>query len=336
MASNITVRYLTAAEYADWDDLVTQSVQGTLFHKSYWLGASGEQFRIYGCFKGEKLLAGLAIACGASRLGFKTGLHPLLTPYLGVVFRKSEAKRVKRISDEKNISQAIAEKMKEDFGSIMFNFAPFPADLQPFIWAEFSSGVRYTYLLELDDLDDVWKGMDESRRRNIRRAEKDGIRVESGGSFDQTFALVDKTFRRQEKDAFFRSAAYRYNEALSQRGQCNSFLARNKDGKAIAAVYIVWDEKRSYYILGGYDVEERHHGASAMAMWEAIKFTRNELALCQFDFEGSMIPQIEQFFRKFGGELTPYYSVHWVKPSVKAALYTRRLLERGLRKLRFK
>ena len=26
-----------------------------------------------------------------------------------------------------------------------------------------------------------------------------------------------------------------------------------------------------------------------------------------FDFEGSMIPQIEKYFRGFGGELTPYF-----------------------------
>ena len=82
----------------------------------------------------------------------------------------------------------------------------------------------------------------------------------------------------------FKSTAFKYNEVLSQKGQCNSFLARNKEGKAIAAVYIVWDEKRSYYLLGGYDAEESHHGASAIAMWEAIRFTKEELGLNEFDY----------------------------------------------------
>lgn len=44
-----------------------------------------------------------------------------------------------------------------------FNFTPFSTDLQSFIWEGFSSGVRYTYLLELDDLEDVWKGMDAKK-----------------------------------------------------------------------------------------------------------------------------------------------------------------------------
>ena len=75
---------------------------------------------------------------------------------------------------------------------------------------------------------------------------------------------MGKTFQRQNKKARFKSTAFKYNEVLSQKGQRNSFLAKNKEGKVIAAMYIVWDEKRSYYLISGYDVEERHHGLSAV------------------------------------------------------------------------
>lgn len=30
----------------------------------------------------------------------------------------------------------------------------------------------------------------------------------------------------------------------------------------------------------------------------------------QFDLEGSMIPEIERFFRGFGAQLTPYFTVN--------------------------
>ena len=333
---NFTVRCLKVSEYDDWDKFVASSPQGILFHKSYWLRASGKEFRIYGYFKGEELFAGLPIVCAVSRLGIKSASHPSLTPYLGVIFRESEAKYVTRISDEKGMSRAIAARIKEDFDSVTFNFTPFSTDLQPFIWEGFSSGVRYTYLLELNDLENVWKGMDAKRRNDITRAEKDGIYVETSDDFEQTFTLVEKTFERQDKEATFRTTAFKYNEILSQKGQCNSFLAKNKEGKAIATVYIVWDEKRSYYLLGGYDPEESHHGASAIAMWEAIKFTKEELGLNEFDFEGSMVQSVEQFFRKFGGRLTPYYTVSWTKPSAKIASYARRSVGVGLRKLKLR
>jgi len=329
-----TVRKLEATEYDDWDKFIAQSPQGTLFHKSYWLKASGREFRIYGYFKGEELLAGLPVVVSVTRLGIKCASHPVLTPYLGVIFRERKAKYVKRISEEKEMSTAIAARIKEDFDSIYFQFTPFSTDLQPFIWQGFSTDVRYTYLLELDDLANVWKGMDAKRRNDITRAEKDGIYVKSSNDFNQTFGLVEKTFERQEKQATFKSTAFKYNEILSQNGQSISFLARNKEGEAIATVYIVWDEKRSYYLLGGYDPEKRHHGGSAIAMWEAIKFTKEKLGLNQFDFEGSMIQPVEQFFRKFGGKLTPYYTVSWMNPRAKYASLVSKLVSRGLQKIK--
>jgi len=320
------VRKLETTEYENWNRFVAESLQGTLFHKSYWLIASGNEFVIYGYFKGGELFAGLPLAC-STRLGVKKAHHPFLTPYLGVVFKESKAKYVTRVSNEKDIGRAIARRIKEDFDSINFSFTPFTIDLQSFIWEGFSSGVKYTYLLELDDLENVWNEMDAKRRNDITRAEKDGIHVEINNDFEQTFTLVEKTFERQERNMVFKSAAFRCNEILNQKGQCKSFLAKNKAGNAIATVYIVWDEKRSYLLLGGYDPEESHRGARAIAMWEAIKFTRRELGLNQFDFEGSMIQPVEQFSRKFGGELTPYYSVSWMKPYIKVVSYAKKFFE---------
>ena len=47
-------------------------------------------------------------------------------------------------------------------------------------------------------------------------------------------------------------------------------------------------------------------------MWEAIKFAK-KLGIKYFDFEGSMVPQIERYFRGFGGKLTPYYRINKAK-----------------------
>ena len=92
------------------------------------------------------------------------------------------------------------------------------------------------------------------------------------------------------------------------------FVARSQDGEPLGAVWIAWDEKRAYYLLGGYDQSGKSNNAVALAMWRAIQFTANDLKLPEFDFEGSMIPAIERFFRKFGGTLTPTYTLHYQRP----------------------
>ena len=187
--ADLLVKELGNDDFEKWNEFVGNSPQGTVFHKSYWLRASGENFRIYGCFKNGNLVAGLPIVC-RSRFGIKYGIHSPLTPYLGILFNDSEAKYVSRISEEKNISRAVAKKIKEDFGQIKFSFSPLITDLQPFVWEGFSINVSYTYLLDLTDLERVWTDMDDSRRNDIRRAEKDGISIELTKNFKETLSSL--------------------------------------------------------------------------------------------------------------------------------------------------
>lgn len=243
--------------------------------------------------------------------------------------KKNIQKYVTKISTEKEISRAIAATLRKEFTVINFNFHPSVIDIQPFIWKGFSSNVRYTYVINLDNIKRIWAEMDSTRRNDIRRAEKDGIYIEGGGKFEEIFSLVEKTFQRQKMKIKFRAAAFQYNDLLEKKGWCRSFIAKDKDGKPIAGVYIVWDWKRSYYLLGGYDPQHRHHGAMALAIWEAIKFSKEKLGLKEFDFEGSMLPQIELFFRKFGGKLVPYYSVSFMPSIFKLAFWIRKKLKRS-------
>ena len=108
------VRMLKSSEYADWDSFVMQSPQGSIFALSDWLQCSSEKPVIYGCFRGSELVAGLPFVSRISKLGFRVGTHPLLTPYLGVLFKKNTGKYVSKISGEKETSRTIAKKLKEE------------------------------------------------------------------------------------------------------------------------------------------------------------------------------------------------------------------------------
>ena len=80
------IQLLNESELLPWDDFMGDASQGTLFHKSYWLGASGENFKIYGCFKNGNLVGGFPIIC-RSKFSIKQAVRPYLTRYLGVVFK---------------------------------------------------------------------------------------------------------------------------------------------------------------------------------------------------------------------------------------------------------
>jgi hypothetical protein len=281
-------------------------------------------FRLYGYFHGAELRGGFAAGLLEHQSAGQP--HSMLTPYLGILYPQTDAKYVTRISNEKEIAAAFAAFLKEEFESVQFRFVPEVIDVQPFIWEGFDAGVRYTYRLSLESLKTVLANMDLRCRNTITSAEREGIQIETGVTFDDVMKLSELTFQRQGQEATFRPIAERVEIVLRKAGRCMGFLARQPDGTALGAVWIVWDEKRAYYLLGGYNSTAKSNKALALTLWRAIQFTALELKLSQFDFEGSMVPPIEQFFRKFGGTLTPTFTVSYRRPIGLAQRVGRKLV----------
>jgi hypothetical protein len=125
--------------------------------------------------------------------------------------------------------------------------------------------------------------------------------------------LIEMSLKRRGLATSLLTAAERVEAELRQAGRCRGFLARSREGIPIGAVWIVWDEKRAYYLLGGYSDPMKSGNAVPLALWHAIQFTAVDLGLPEFDFEGSMVPTIERFFRKFGGTIKPTYTISYEK-----------------------
>ena len=70
---------------------------------------------------------------------------------------------------------------------------------------------------------------------------------------------------------------------------------------------MVWQPSSAWYLAGGGDPALRESGAHSLVLWEAIQAVRSHTN--QFDFEGSMLPGVERFFREFGALQTPYYAI---------------------------
>ena len=138
------------------------------------------------------------------------------------------------------------------------------------------------------------------------------------------------SFKRQGLVAGDGPAEARFEAALRRAGRCQAFLARSKEGEPLGGVWIAWDDKRAYYLLGGFDHSAKSNNAVALAMWRAIQFTATNLKLPEFDFEGSMIPAVERFFRKFGGTIIPNYTIRYRRP----VGFDRRVVRKLVRLLR--
>ena len=318
------IKKLDSNDLHKYDDLVSNSIEGTLFHKSWWLNTLkkyyGESYNVdfYGAFEGENLISGIPIPVH-SKFGMNLIYNPKLTPYLGP-FHRERDENIKKYGEKKRkkkINEDLAEILNNAKNCMIYMFNYHTIDMQPFIWNNFDIEVHYTYILNLDDLNRVWNDIDKTRRHDINKCCKQGYNIE----FDKVEDFIElnkKTMERQGLEVISKELWSTIFNGCKEHDCCKVFtIYKNKD--AIASLFLVWDNKRSYYLSGG--INNNSEGTMSLLMWEAIKYTKEKLGLNEFDFEGSDDMGVELFFRKFGGDIKPFYSIS--KKSMKVALAMR-------------
>jgi len=310
---NELVSILQVENFEEWDIFVDQTINGTIFHKSYYLNSLSDHFVIISVRnKDGKLVAGLPVETRKVGGISNCAIAPRLTPYGGPIFKINSTKNYRINSDIKQNSKLLCGYLRENFHYVSLFFTPGMIDLQPFLWQGAEPKIKYTYKIGLEDI--TGAESQNQYRNDIRKAEKDGLTTQIGDNFDGIKHLVNLSYARQTKNINLKGIDNLYKE-LSKRGQAAIISVRDPQiHNPIAGAMLIWDSHCAYYLLGGYDHNKAHRGAGPMALWSAINYAATELKLREFDFEGSSRPNIEQYFRKFGGNLTPVLGIRYLAP----------------------
>lgn len=301
------LRALVASEWPAYDELARQ--HGTLFHRLDWLALFGPRIQAYGLFdEGENLVGGLALH-HARRWGLDVVRSAPFTPTCGPFLAVKSQHPVAVLEERRKALDCLVQFLRARRPALcMLPLDQRITDALPFFWDRYKVIPHYTYLLDLTPApEQLLRNLSAERRKNISKAQRDGLQVRQTTDMRVVLELVLATFARQQKSldrAGLEGILFRYANPE------NSFaFVTYRDDQPIAACFVVHGGTTAYYLLGGYRAEERHHGAGAAAMFAAIRHAQ-ALGLKTFDFEGSVIPEIERYFRGFGGQLTPYLTVN--------------------------
>lgn len=298
---------------------------GNVFVSEAWTGLFGDLARTLVLQDdGERPIGGLVVR-DERRFGLRVCRNLPATPSCGPFLELSASNPSVLQTRVKQAMAAFREALDaEGYALITLSIDRRWRDLQPFVWARYGVTPTYTYLLDLAaDENAIWERMSGDRRKAIRKATKDGVTVEDVSDPARVLELVRRTFERQER-GFDQAAVARVLQGFLAPGRGYARVAV-QDGHDVAAVFCLVDGATAIYLLGGYDAAHRHAGAGALAMWEAIRHAR-ATGLGTFDFEGSSVPAIEQYFRGFGGTLTDGARVTRAWLPIEVAL---KLLRRG-------
>lgn len=278
------------------------------FHKSSWISCFDERLKQCVILNRNEELIGCFLYFDFRKAGFRFIITPPWTPDVSLFCVNPAESAVSRNSFVKDLVRAMSSYFSSQKAShISLNLPGETTDTQPFLWDGFNSRTRHTYILDLGQSEeDLKAGLSPEKRKSLSKAEKDGLQIKDCRDRDLLRRLVLQSLSRNEKNR---------NEQILSRiletntGTNTAFAFAAWAGETpIAVSFCVINRQKALYLFGGYDSENKHHGAGVACMWKSILEARKR-GLKHFDFEGSMDPRIERYFREFGGQLATYQCV---------------------------
>lgn len=181
----------------------------------------------------------------------------------------------------------------------------------PFFWKGFKQSTMYSYVLSMEPEESVLFGNIAKNYRQKIRSAGERLELRHDLALSELHRLVGASFSRQQLEAPLSMAFLNALHASLSAQQCVKlfFAVDRENAQTHSAAMLVWDQTTAYYLMSGDDPALRASGAAVLLKWEAIRFTKNELKLPLFDFEGSMLKGVEQGRRDFGAVQRPYFRV---------------------------
>ena len=320
---------------ATWDAFVERSPQGILYCKSWWLDAVAPgRYELLTVSSGSEIRAGWPIVWAEVGRHHRVVMPPL-TQKLGILFSPSAAKYAEELSNEHRLMDELISKLPPNTYVYMHCHENFTNWL-PFCWHGFRQTTRYTYVLEdLSDLECIWEEMRGTARKEVRKAEKLGIRCRETEDLSLFYELNNRIFHRQGLDTPYSfEFLKRIDDACLKNAHRKIMIAEDVEGRPHAFRYFMYDEQCTLLVAGGADDNLRGSGACSLLDWEIIKFASTVSK--RFDFTGSMMRGIEPYIRTFGAKRKQYFciwgSANWGSKTKSTQSSLRQWAGRALRK----
>lgn len=217
-------------------------------------------------------------------------------PYMGFVLRPGVSRRAAAMS-----LPAFAFK---ELGCVHFEIADYGMRLEDISGLGFTSESRETYIVDLTpDQNTILAAMNSYRRRDIRRAEKHGLRIEEA----QDEAMADE-FSEQLKDVFAKQGLVptfgvervrTLIRRLQPTGMLHMLRAVEPGGRCAATGLFLGTGQTGFYWGGASWREFQNLHPNELIQWHAMKHWKAR-GMKSYNLVGTM-----EFKARFGGQLVP-------------------------------
>jgi hypothetical protein len=170
----------------------------------------------------------------------------------------------------------------------------------------FHTHFRQTFILPLkNDIDTILSTLHEDYRRSIKKADTEMTITDEPDAIPLLYEFQKATLDRKETKMSFSLELMEKLHTECRKRHATALWVARKNGEVQAILWNMWDDVRAYYLVGSKNPATKDNHAMPALLWQAVKHSHS-LGKISLDFEGSMIPGVERFFRNFGAERTLY------------------------------
>jgi len=312
----------------DWDNVLDLSPHTRIFHTWRWLKTMEKHSKkkIMGKRCRAKLYP-LVILDGDDAVGVFPVYHyrgPVsfaLSPpsgvedlYLGpLILNYDSLKQSKResrfFSMVREVDMFIKDEMSPNF--ILFHTPPNLLDTRPFKWLGYDVEPRYTYVLHLTTIDEVWKNFHRSLRRGIEKARKNGITVRMGDKEDVEH--IYNLLRRRNRIHTTKDFILEIYEKFYPKN-VRVFIAE-VDGERLSGIVNICYRDKVCFWIGAPKYTSNGINPNELVFYESIRWAV-ENGYRYYEVMGADDFTLYDFKRKFNGNLTMYFTVRRYRPSL--------------------
>lgn len=280
-----------------------QRLSNEVYSSEDWVNSYPDGIKCFGIFKDSKQLVGGFVAYESEKKGVKILITPPFASHVGWFLNSAKSAQAKLNSERKESIEAIAIFLKKsNYKYFKLEFGKDAEDMQPFIWKGFKVEVKYTYVIDLlQNESNLLAHLDPKLRNKLNKDSQDLTWEESNNS-EAAYRLFSETLKRS--GVHFNSDVLK---ALLKSPSLHPIYAKSNNVEMAMACY-AGQGNRCYYLFGSIDRNNTDNSLGPKSIWNAMLSAKRR-GFELFDLEGSMVPEIESYFRQFGGKLENLYTV---------------------------
>jgi hypothetical protein len=327
-------KFLGNGEYGKWDRFAADSPQGSIYSKSFWLQSVsdvlGYKHDIIAVYHGDEIAGGIGVFSRNRSI-----IIPPLIPYLSPVLRERKtADRSKIYHERHDLLRNLAGFLKGHYRGVEVCMRDSIKDIRAFSWMGYKIYVKYTFVNTIENFNAYPNVFAHSIRKQIRKCKEGNMEVIKEDDLERFWSIFKLTFERQKESLPVNKKQFieLYNR-LSRNG-CGEMWTAFFEGKPVSARIILFSENDTVHDwVAAAHPDHLRTGATSYLIYKIMEHY-SQRGFKYFDWNGANMESIARFKSNFGGKLTPYYAVSWARPSVQLMKYGRRMVEKGLEKLR--